>query len=90
MTTLPENIQAYSRSPTFDESSIPDALRKDHQTKAGVWGVINILSGQLLYTVAASGAETTLSPDVPGIIEPESLHSVNPIGPVTFYVEFWR
>ena len=87
---LPENVQAYSRSPTFDETSIPDALRKDHQTKAGVWGVINVLSGQLLYTVVASGTETTLSPEVRGIIEPESLHFVRPVGPVTFYVEFWR
>ncbi len=87
---LPDHVRAYSRTTNFDETSIPDALRQDHQTKPGVWGVINVISGELLYRVAATGAETTLTPDTPGIVEPESRHSVTPQGPVTFYVEFWR
>ena len=90
MKELPATVKAYSRSPTFDETSVPDALRKNHQTKAGVWGVINVLSGELRYRIDETGTETTLSPDIPGIIEPESLHSVEPLGPVSFYVEFWR
>jgi len=36
MKTLPAQVQEYSRSPTFDENTVPAALRKDHQTKAGV------------------------------------------------------
>ncbi|NKB58416.1 MAG: DUF1971 domain-containing protein [Alphaproteobacteria bacterium] len=90
MKKLPATVRAYSRSPTFDETSIPDALRKNHQTKAGVWGVINVLSGELRYRVVETETETTLSPELPGIIEPKSLHAVEPLGPVSFYVEFWR
>ncbi len=90
MKKLPKGVAAYSRSPVFDETSIPDALQNDHQTKAGVWGVINVQSGSLLYTIAATGETATLTPDEPGIIEPEALHHVTPVGPVSFFVEFWR
>ncbi len=90
MKSLPGDLHAYSRTATFDETSIPAGLLKDHQTKPGVWGVINVLSGSLLYRIAATGAEYTLSPDAPGIVEPEALHNVEPLGPVTFYVEFYR
>ena len=90
MTSLPDHVRAYSQSPTFDETTIPAALRRDHRTKAGVWGVITILSGSLRYRIQASGTETTLTPDNPGIVEPEALHSVEPLGPVSFYVEFYR
>ena len=37
-----------------------------------------------------TGFETTLTPGKPGIVEPEVLHSVEPIGPVSFYVAFHR
>jgi tellurite resistance-related uncharacterized protein len=87
---LPDHVRAYHRTPLFDETTVPDGLRRDHRTKPGVWGVINVVSGELLYRVAATGTETTLSPGAPGIIEPELLHSVTPLGPVSFYVEFWR
>ena len=90
MKTLPAQVQEYSRSPTFDENTVPAALRKDHQTKAGVWGVITVLSGTLRYRIKPTGFETTLTPGKPGIVEPEVLHSVEPIGPVSFYVAFHR
>lgn len=90
MKTLPETVEQYSESPVFDEASIPDALRKDHRTKAGVWGVITVQSGSLLYEIAASGESIVLTEDQSGIVEPEALHHVTPIGPVTFSVKFFR
>lgn len=90
MKTLPDSVSAYSRSPTFDESTVPAGLRKDHQTKPGVWGVITILSGSLRYRIQATGEAIALTPETPGIVEPEALHNVEPVGPVSFFVEFYR
>lgn len=90
MKPLPDGVLAYSRTPTFDETTVPAGLRKDHQTKPGVWGVITILSGSLRYRIQATGEEIDLTPHRPGIVEPEALHNVEPIGPVSFFVEFYR
>jgi tellurite resistance-related uncharacterized protein len=87
---LPDGVTAYKRTPTFDETSVPDGLRRDHATKAGVWGLIHIEAGRLRYEVAG-GQSMELSPQTqPGVIEPQVRHRVEPIGNVSFYVEFFR
>ena len=35
---LPGGLHEYKRTPEFTESSIPQGLLKDHNTKAGIWG----------------------------------------------------
>ena len=68
---------------------MPKGLAKAHRTKAGVWGRIVVLQGQLAYRVCGS-AEVTLDADTPGIVEPEVPHAVRPLGEVRFCVEFYR
>lgn len=86
---LPDGYVPYKRTREFDEVSIPDSLRKDHSTKPGVWGVIHVLAGRLRYVVEAPLAcERILDPDVLGIVVPEVLHRVVPVGEVRFFVEF--
>lgn len=88
---LPEEFTAYKRTAEFDESSIPEGLRKHHSTKAGVWGVIHVLTGQLRYVLEAPlTGERILDSEHPGIVVPEVLHHVDPVGPVRFFVEFRR
>ena len=87
---LPEGMSPYRRSPEFTESSVPVALRTNHSTAAGVWARILVTEGALCYRVEALGIDVELSPDEPGIIVPEVPHSVQPIGTVRFYVEFFR
>ncbi len=90
MKGLPKGFSPYRRTPAFDENSVPAGLLKDHQTKAGVWGVIEVTSGRLRYTISASGEEVELHAGLKGIVEPEVLHYVTPRGAVEFSVEFWR
>ena len=90
MSTLPEGLSATHRTATFTEETIPAGLLKDHTTKAGVWGVINVVSGQLRYVVPSHGKDTVLRPGKVGIVEPEIPHHVASMGPVSFFVEFWR
>ncbi|CAN5843076.1 hypothetical protein BH11MYX3_BH11MYX3_34840 [soil metagenome] len=88
---VPAGFAAYKRTADFDETSIPAGLLKDHSTKAGVWGVIHVLAGRLSYLVEPPLArELVLDATAPGIVVPEVLHRVAPLGTVTFFVEFHR
>ena len=94
MTTIkriPESVSAYNKTPEFTESSVPDGLLNNHQTKAGVWGKIVVLAGELEYTIVEPTEQVIrLSPSNFGVVEPTVLHHVKPLGPVLFYVEFYR
>ena len=37
-------------TPIFDETTLPAALRSNHETKDGVWGVIRVLAGMVTPT----------------------------------------
>jgi tellurite resistance-related uncharacterized protein len=77
----------YRTTPIFDEVTLPAALRREHNTKAGVWGVIRLLRGELRL-VKASGT-SLLTADQPGLIEPEESHWVEPLGPIQMQIEFY-
>ena len=91
MKALPENVTAYKKTPEFDETNIPKALLKAHQTKEAVWGKIVVLEGKLQYTINEPEMEKLLlTENIYGVVEPTKLHEVKPLGKVRFYVEFYR
>jgi len=79
--------QPYRTTPVYDADSLPAALRRDHSTKAGVWGVIRLLEGRLLLTGAEGSRELTC--DRPGLVRPGEKHRVEPLGPMRMQVEFY-
>ena len=83
----------YGSSPVFDETTLPDALRREHRTKAGAWGVIRVLEGELRLVLddgpGAGGDGTILTPDRPSLIRPQQTHHVEPIGKMRMQVEFY-
>jgi len=87
---FPENFTPYKKTPVFTEESLPSGLKNDHSTKVGVWGKIIVTEGILQYRINSLKIETKLSPGEPGIVLPEILHSVAPLGTVKFYVEFYK
>lgn len=91
MKNLPDNVSSYKKTPVFDNSNVPDGLLNAHNTKAGTWGKIVVLSGKLSYRILEPELETIeLSSERFGVVEPTILHEVEPIGDVSFYVEFYR
>lgn len=44
--TAPSSKVPYKRTPIFDETTLPAELRREHRTKAGVWGLIRVLEGR--------------------------------------------
>jgi tellurite resistance-related uncharacterized protein len=91
---IPPEAVAYARTATFTEATVPAALLKSHDTKPGVWGRIFVERGELVYRVTdprrAPSEAMLRSGGPPGIVEPTILHEVQPNGPVSFYVEFYR
>ena len=91
MKAMPEGAARYGGTPEFSENTIPASLLRSHRTKAGTWAKIVVLEGRLLYRILEPGIEEIeLSPERPGIVEPEKAHEVEARGPVRFRVEFWR
>ena len=91
---LPEGAAPYKRTAVFSETSVPAGLLKDHSTKDGTWGLIHVEEGRLRYAVTdprRAPSERVLTPESEaGLVEPTILHRVEPLGPVRFWVEFWR
>lgn len=85
---LPEGLKAYKKTPVFDETSIPAGLLKDHSTKDGVWALIHVIEGRLLYRILEPLSEQALDTSRPGVVRPGQPHLVKPLGAVRFYVEF--
>ncbi|HSC89012.1 MAG TPA: DUF3565 domain-containing protein [Polyangiaceae bacterium] len=97
---LPDDLVLAHRTATFDQDSIPASLLGHHDTKADVWGRLVVEEGKLLYSLEGGDEPSTpsgskrhtswvLTPGLPGIIEPERRHRIQPVGPVRFFLEFW-
>ena len=81
-------MAAYRSTPIFDANTLPAALRADHRTKAGTWGVINVLEGELRLTIIEPPEVQCLMPGRPGLVKPGQTHFVTPIGAMRMRVDF--
>lgn len=91
MLDLPKTVSKYKETNHFNEVTVPKGLLKDHSTAKNVWGKINILEGEIEYTICKNPVEVVLlDREKSGIVEPEQLHFIKPLGKVLFYVEFYR
>ena len=79
----------YKSTPVFDENTLPAGLRREHRTKAGVWGIIRVLDRSVRYHVLDPIPETILNSDHPGLVHPDQPHIVEPLGPIRIQVEFY-
>ena len=87
---MPADFIAYSRTPIFTAETVPKELTRDHTTKAGIWARIVVLEGRLRYHVALLENALELGENDSATVVPEVPHSVEPLGAVRFYVEFFR
>lgn len=87
---LPVQFIAYKQTPMFNEATVPAGILNNHSTKAGVWAKIHVVDGRLRYRVPALNTDQELAAGQIGIVVPEVVHNVQPLGTVSFYVEFYR
>lgn len=79
----------YRSTPVFDQDTLPQALRARHDTKAGVWGRIRIIEGEVRITYLDPPSECVLTPDNPGLVRPGQPHFVTPLGPMKMQIDFY-
>ena len=79
----------YRSTPIFDETTLPTALRRDHATKEGVWGVIRVLEGALRLEFGDGTPDRRLSPGRSGLLLPAQPHRVEPLGAMRMQVDFY-
>lgn len=82
--------EPYKITPVFDQDSLPEALRREHNTKAGVWGLLRLLEGEVRLVFADLGRTVHVTPDNPAEIPPQAVHHVELMGPMRMQVEFYR
>lgn len=80
----------YKTTPVFNEETLPAAIRNAHSTKAGVWGLLRVLEGEVRLVFHDPAREVCVTPQEPGLITPEAVHHVELSGPMTMQVEFYR
>jgi tellurite resistance-related uncharacterized protein len=87
----PEGYVSYKQTRVFNEHDVPRALCVTHTTKPGVWAKIKVIEGTLRYCVESpEEPPVLLSPEREGVVVAERPHHVEVLGPVRFYVEFFR
>lgn len=80
----------YRSTPVFDNQTLPAALRREHRTRAGVWGVIRVIEGEVRLTRAGrAGDAEILTSERPGLVQPAETHRVEPLGPMRMRVDFY-
>ncbi len=80
----------YSSSPVFTEETLPDALKRKHCTKRGVWGVVRVTKGEVMLQFEDGTEEQLLSPGRFGLLLPDQLHWVSPMGKCIMQIDFYR
>lgn len=88
---LPAGFEAYARSPDFTPENLPERLQSAHTTKPGVWALLHVLEGEVLYQLEPprhgerrAGAGETV------VIEAEVAHHVSFTVPGRIFIEFYR
>lgn len=90
MTDASPPAAPYGASPIFDELSLPDALRNKHEIKAGTWGLLRVLEGEVELVFLDPPSRRLVAVDDPAPIAPQAAHFVNIVGPMRMQVEFYR
>ena len=83
----------YKSTPIFTEATLPAGLKEAHSTKAGVWGLLEILSGTVTFVIEAGDGGSERRRIMQGgetqIIQSELLHHVEPEGAIEMQVHFF-
>lgn len=80
----------YKTTPVFDEVSLPEAIRNRHNTKAGVWGLLRVIEGEVALVFEDPPRRVAVTPASPAPIPPQAWHHVEVAGPMRMQVEFYR
>jgi len=86
---LPVDLTVVRTTTTWDERTMPKALRRAHRVSSGTWGRLRVAEGSLRF-FARTDPVTDIVVDAqrPQGIPPDVDHHVEPRGPTRFAIDF--
>lgn len=94
MSTLPKNFYRYKQMPIWNNETIAKGILGIHNTKAWVYGKINLIKWELEYFLYDENDEvyetSILSAGNPWIALPQQNHSVKPKWEMEMYIDFYK
>jgi tellurite resistance-related uncharacterized protein len=91
MKSIPEDLALTRTTAVFDSTTTPEKMLNEHKTGSGTWGRINVIAGVVTYRILGNTTEEyTLTPQLPGVIEPDTPHQIKPTLGAQFFLEFYR
>ncbi|MET0324788.1 MAG: DUF3565 domain-containing protein [Ilumatobacteraceae bacterium] len=86
---LPADLRVVRTTATWDDHTMPAALRRGHRVARGTWGRLRVTEGSLRF-VALTDPPTDVVVDAehPQGIPPDVEHHVEPRGPTRFAIDF--
>ena len=85
---LPSSVEIYARTPDFTHLDMPAALTVEHAYAEGVWAVLRVLEGAVLFSAANAPVVQTIPAGCFLTIEPELAHRLLVAGHARFFIEF--
>lgn len=87
---LPDGVRKYRETKVFTDQTIPPGFKREHSTKARVWGKIYVVQGTLdLKVYEPSFLQIQLSAGEFAIASPQQTHSVSLGDGAAFKMEFY-
>jgi len=80
--------EPYKITPVWDQDTLPVAIKNEHSTKSGTWGVLRVLEGEVTLVFQDSASSVRVTPSSPALIPPGEVHHVELKGPMRMQVEF--
>lgn len=86
---LPDDLESV-RSVTWDEQTLPVAVRRAHRLGPSKWALLRVISGQVRYEqLDAGGTVRLLAAGATQAVPPGVIHRLEPVGDVQLAVDFF-
>lgn len=86
---LPDGLIVARTTATWDEHTIPNALRRAHRVATGTWGRLRVEAGSLRFVARTDPiTDVIVESEVAQGIPPDVEHHIEPQGPTRFAIDF--
>jgi tellurite resistance-related uncharacterized protein len=86
---LPADLLVARTTATWDERTMPGALRRAHRVASGTWGRLRVEAGSLRFVACTEPVtDIVVQPGDPQGIPPDVEHLIEPRGPTRFAIDF--
>jgi tellurite resistance-related uncharacterized protein len=88
--SLPDDVSLVRTTPELTVETVPVGLLSAHRIAPGVWGVLRVRRGALIFVVERTGDSRRVMAGELQVVEPDVAHHVELEPDTCFVVEFYR